>query len=134
MAKNELSTEDKIFRTAYNIFLLYGFHGTTLQQIASEAKVNKSVIHYYFRSKERLYIKIVETVVALILKTDVKFISNRGKIKKPAWFIFTELYNNKFLFERTLKELYTNDYERKIYDIKKWLENVTIHNFNIWNN
>jgi AcrR family transcriptional regulator len=55
MKNNEISAEDRIFNVAYKIFLLFGYHGTTLQQIAMQAGVNKSAVHYYFRSKERLY-------------------------------------------------------------------------------
>ena len=49
MSNIESNTEDKIFQAAHSIFLLYGYHGTTLQKIAFEAQVNKSAIHYYFR-------------------------------------------------------------------------------------
>ena len=122
MANNELSTEDKIFDAVNNIFLLYGYHGTTLQQIATVAGINKSAIHYYFRSKERLYIKVVENALISILNTDFLFITNRKRLKNPAWFLFTELYNNKELFERTVKDLYPDDWDQKTIEIKKWLE------------
>ena len=48
-----LTTEQKILKAAKKTFLRFGFHGTTLQQIASMAGVNKSMIHYYFRTKEK---------------------------------------------------------------------------------
>ena len=121
MANNELSTEDKIFDAANNIFLLYGYHGTTLQHIATEADVNKSAIHYYFRSKERLYLKVVENVLNPILNIDFLFITNRKRLEKSVWFLFTELYNNKELFERTVEELYPDDWNKKISEIKKCL-------------
>ena len=60
MPNDNLSTEDLIFQAANNIFLLYGYHGTTLHQIAVMAGVNKSAIHYYFRSKEKLYGNVVK--------------------------------------------------------------------------
>jgi AcrR family transcriptional regulator len=121
MAKNELNTEAKILDAANSIFLLYGYHGTTLQQIASKAVVNKSAIHYYFRSKESLYIKVVEGILDQILSTDIMSVTNRKRFEKCGWFLFTELYNNEELFERTLEELYPDEWDKKISQIKKWL-------------
>ena len=122
MIKRLLKTEDRILDSAYNIFLLFGYHGTTLQQIAMQAGVNKSAVHYYFRSKERLYIKVVKKVLDLPLNTKVNTNTNRKVFDKTTWFLITELYNNKNLFERTLKELYPYDWYEKSKDLEKWLE------------
>ena len=97
MPENELSTEDKIFQAARHIFLLYGYHGTTLQKVASEAQINKSAIHYYFRSKDRLYIKIVEYVLISIFTSNSLFNTNQKGIENQKWFLYTELYNNENL-------------------------------------
>ena len=71
MDNNELNTENKILEAANSIFMLYGYHGTTLQQIAVKANVHKSAIHYYFRSKEKLYSKVIK-----LLFDSWKFLSN----------------------------------------------------------
>ncbi|MBA4410286.1 MAG: TetR family transcriptional regulator [Bacteroidota bacterium] len=126
MANNELSAEAKILEAANSIFLLYGYHATILQQIATEADVNTAAIHYYFRTKERLYHKVVENVLELILNTDSLVITNQERLKKLGWFLFTELYNNKERFEKTVKELYPDNYDKKISEIKKWLEFAAI--------
>ena len=115
------STEDKILQAAQNIFLLYGYHGTTLHQIAELAGVNKSAIHYYFRSKEKLYSKVVKFVLENILKEGINF-ENKKIIEKQRWFLFTELYNNQNLFERTLKELYLNNWDKKLNELNDLLE------------
>lgn len=122
MANTELSTEAKILEAANSIFLQFGYHGTTLQQIATKAGVNTAAIHYYFRSKERLYFKVVENVLDRILSAYFEVSTNRKEIKKPQWFLFTELYNNNERFEKTVKELYPDDWNQKIIEIKKWLE------------
>jgi len=122
MTNKLINTEDKIFIAAYKIFLLFGYHGTTLQQIAMQAGVNKSAVHYYFRSKERLYIKVVKKVIDLTINTKVNNNTNRKGFEKTTWFLITELYNNKILFERTLKELYPDDWDEKSKGLMKWLE------------
>lgn len=122
LKNNDINTEDRVLDAAYYIFLLYGFHGTTLQKIANEAGVNKATIHYYFRSKEKLYGIVVELIIGLILNAEFDFASNREKVEKPIWFLYTELYNNRDIFERTIKKLYPNDWLKKITDLNNWLE------------
>ncbi|MDA3868230.1 MAG: TetR/AcrR family transcriptional regulator [Salinivirgaceae bacterium] len=122
MANTELSTEDKIFKAANNILLLYGYHGTTMQKIAILAGVHKSEIHYYFRSKEKLYIRVVKSVIENFLDSCTDLIPNQVIIEQQRWFLFTELYNNQDLFEKSLKEIYLNDWNKKLNDIKKLLK------------
>jgi AcrR family transcriptional regulator len=124
MENNELNTESKILEAATNTFLLFGYHGTTLQLIADKAGVNTAAIHYYFRSKERLYLKVVENAVDLFLKNGSQINANSKMVEESRWFFFTELYNNKELFEKTLQELYPDDWDRNLSEIKNWLDNM----------
>jgi len=48
-------TEALILEASRKVFLEYGFDGATMQQIADEAGINKALLHYYFRSKDRLF-------------------------------------------------------------------------------
>ena len=41
MANNELNSEAKILEAANSIFLQFGYHGTTLQQIATKQMLTK---------------------------------------------------------------------------------------------
>jgi AcrR family transcriptional regulator len=127
MKNEKINAEDKILYAAYNIFLLFGYHGTTLQKIATKAGVNKSAVHYYFRSKERLYLKVVEKILDQIFASGQNTRAFRGGSEKSVWFLVTELYNNVSLFEQTLKELFPNDWDKTLKDIKKWLEIKTVH-------
>ena len=47
-------TEERILEAARRVFLRVGTQGARMQEIADEAGVNKALLHYYFRSKERL--------------------------------------------------------------------------------
>jgi TetR/AcrR family transcriptional regulator len=49
------STESTILEAAKKVFIGHGFDGTSMQQIANEAGINKSLLHYYFRNKEKLF-------------------------------------------------------------------------------
>lgn len=48
-------TEGKILNAAKNVFLKKGMDGARMQEIADEAGINKALLHYYFRTKERLF-------------------------------------------------------------------------------
>jgi len=58
------STEDKILEAAKTVFVNKGMEGARMQEIADEAGINKALLHYYFRSKERLF----EAIFAEIIK------------------------------------------------------------------
>lgn len=47
-------TEQRILNAAHTIFLRRGTAGARMQEIAAEAGVNQALLHYYFRTKERL--------------------------------------------------------------------------------
>ena len=49
------NTEQKILEAARTVFVKKGFDGARMQEIADEASINKALLHYYFRNKERLF-------------------------------------------------------------------------------
>ena len=53
MAKDS-DTERRILDAARAVFIRRGTAGARMQEIAEEASVNQALLHYYFRSKERL--------------------------------------------------------------------------------
>jgi AcrR family transcriptional regulator len=60
--KPDADTEQKILDAAHAVFLRSGTAGARMQEIADEAGVNKALLHYYFRSKERLAAAVFERV------------------------------------------------------------------------
>lgn len=57
------ATEELIKEKARVLFFQKGFLDATTQEIADEAKVNRALIHYYFRSREQLLDVILEETV-----------------------------------------------------------------------
>lgn len=47
-------TERRILQAARSVFIRRGTSGARMQEIAAEAGVNQALLHYYFRSKDRL--------------------------------------------------------------------------------
>jgi TetR/AcrR family transcriptional regulator len=56
-------TEVKILLSAKKVFYQKGLKGARMQEIADDAGVNKAMLHYYFRSKEKLFDKVFEESV-----------------------------------------------------------------------
>ncbi|NRA49312.1 MAG: TetR/AcrR family transcriptional regulator [Phaeodactylibacter sp.] len=51
----ELTTEEKIRHAARKVFTSKGFAAARMQEIADEAEINKGLLHYYYRSKKKLF-------------------------------------------------------------------------------
>ena len=47
--------EEKILAAARNVFTTKGMAGARMQDIADEAGINKALLHYYFRDKDKLF-------------------------------------------------------------------------------
>jgi TetR/AcrR family transcriptional regulator len=81
-----IQTEELIKSTAKKIFFQKGHLHATTQEIADEAGVNRALIHYYFRSRDQLFRKVLEeAVLETRNKIDDIFSSNepfREKISK----------------------------------------------------
>ena len=48
----------RILRSAQRSFGRFGYQGTSLNRIATEANVSKSLLHYHFESKEHLFLEV----------------------------------------------------------------------------
>ncbi|MEM1271574.1 MAG: TetR/AcrR family transcriptional regulator [Bacteroidota bacterium] len=57
------AAELRILDAAHRVFSVQGTAGARMQEIADEAGVNKSMLHYYFRSKARLADAVFERAV-----------------------------------------------------------------------
>lgn len=55
MSDKEKNTERIILEAAKKVFLQKGHSGARMQEIADEAGINKALLHYYFRSKDKLF-------------------------------------------------------------------------------
>ncbi len=54
MSKGQFSTKERILDAAETLFAQYGFGGTSLRQVTSQADVNIAAVNYHFGSKENL--------------------------------------------------------------------------------
>ena len=60
MAKKD-NKEQEILLAAEKLFAEKGFKGATTSLIAAEAGVTHAMLHYYFRTKEQIFLKVCDS-------------------------------------------------------------------------
>lgn len=136
----DISAEEKILNAAKRVFENKGMSGARMQEIADEAKINKSLLHYYYRSKQLLFEAVFKTAfsklapqINIILNSDqsicekVKNFSNNYitfMIKHPYLpnFILQELNRNpdfvkELISEKTFPSM--KNFKNQIHDAVK---------------
>ncbi|WP_321346414.1 TetR family transcriptional regulator [uncultured Draconibacterium sp.] len=104
------NTEEKILAAARNVFIHKGMDGARMQEIADEAGINKALLHYYFRSKQKLFEAIFKSVFGKIMP-NVMLMVNSDKPIEDKLGAFIENYIdiltiNPFLPTFILKEIH----------------------------
>lgn len=51
----DTSTEEKILTAAKEVFVQKGYAAARMQEIADRAEINKGLLHYYFKNKDKLF-------------------------------------------------------------------------------
>lgn len=97
----EQDTEQKIFEAARRVFMQKGTARARMQDIADEAGVNKALLHYYFRSKERLaeavFLRAARTLFPRMLQTLASDRPLREKLHRAVNLEFDMLEENPYL-------------------------------------
>ncbi len=57
----EATTEERILDAAMKVFTRKGFAATRTEEIAKEAGINRTLLHYYYRDKQTIFNLIFET-------------------------------------------------------------------------
>lgn len=79
--KNTPNARNRILQAAVKVFAEKSFEGARIEEIASEARVPKSLIYYHFESKDKLLEVLTQNFIdeytALILKADADAVQNK---------------------------------------------------------
>lgn len=76
--KRNGSTEEAILRAAEKEFMEKGLEGARTVKIARNAGVTHSMLHYYFRTKEQLFDKIMQDKFKLIVESVLKILGDES--------------------------------------------------------
>ena len=124
MTEQERSTEEIIFDAAQKVFIEKGFNGARMEEIAREASINKALLHYYYRTKEKLFKAIFERVfksfvpnILTFWDSDLPFFT---KIER-----FVETYVNFIMKNPFIPNFIMNELNRNPDNIAEMLGNAT---------
>jgi AcrR family transcriptional regulator len=102
-------TEQRILDAAHAVFLRRGTTGARMQEIAEEAGVNKALLHYYFRSKERLaeavFVRAARGLLPPVIETLGSDATLEEKVERVVAIEIDHLSRNRFLPGYILSEL-----------------------------
>ena len=106
------NTEEKILVAAQEVFIEKGMDGARMQEIADKAGINKALLHYYFRTKQKLFEAIFEMVFSKIFPNLMAMVHSELPFEEKLG-IFLEKYisllqKNPFLPTFILKEMNRN--------------------------
>ena len=90
-SQRDESTEQRILDAAHAVFIRSGTAGARTQEIAKEAGVNSALLHYYFRSKERLAEAVFTRAAGQLLPTVIRIASDAALEDKVDQVVQTEL-------------------------------------------
>ena len=76
----QTETEEKIIASAEKLFYQKGKAGTSMQDIADDAGINRTLLNYYFRSKDQLFEAVFRKALggfvpdlAALMNTEISF-------------------------------------------------------------
>lgn len=121
----DTSTEERILAAARKVFIAHGLTGARMQEIADEAGINKALLHYYFRSKEKLFETILtETMQSFLPRINAIFTSELPVEEKIAAFCseyIDKMLDNPFIPLFVVNEINNqpDDFFKKIWGGKK---------------
>ena len=79
--QRDRDTEQRILDAAHRVFLRRGSAGARTQEIADEAGVNKALLHYYFRSKDRLAEAVFRRAAAALFPPVLATLASAGTLE-----------------------------------------------------
>lgn len=129
MSENDKLTEEKIFDAATDVFVEKGLDGARMQDIADHAGINKALLHYYFRTKDKLFSAVFEMIAKKIFKKFAPVFDDDLNLEEKIRFFFRE--HISFLQANPrLPGFLLNEVNRNPARIKKLLNNIDFNN--IW--
>jgi AcrR family transcriptional regulator len=110
--KEERATEELILQCAEKVFHRSGFDGARMQEIADEAGINKALLHYYFRSKDRLFDAVFSAAVSRLVPPVFSMLNTQKPLtEKIADFVrqyFMTVMEHPFLPGFIIHEMHRN--------------------------
>ncbi|WP_372640353.1 TetR/AcrR family transcriptional regulator [Ancylomarina sp.] len=97
MEKKLIETQENILAAARTIFAKKGLAGARMQEIADAAGINKALLHYYYRSKEKLFEQVFEEAFKKLVGPLAAFLADDSEL-------FLKIRNICTLYHKVMAE------------------------------
>lgn len=125
MTERDKQTEEKIFESATEVFIEKGMDGARMQDIANHAGINKSLLHYYYRTKEHLFNAVFEMIAGQMFRKFSPILDENLSLEEKIRFFFRE--HISFMQQNPrLPSFVLNEFHRNPERIKKLIRNIDI--------
>jgi TetR/AcrR family transcriptional regulator len=115
------TTEQKIFEAARIVFQKKGLAGARMQEIADGAGINKALLHYYFRTKDKLFEAIFsEVFVNISSGFERLFMTEMGVIERFS--VIVDIYIDNLLKNRQIPLFVLNEMNQNPEKIQMLIE------------
>jgi TetR/AcrR family transcriptional regulator len=129
MTESDKQTEERIFDAATDVFLDKGMDGARMQDIADRASINKALLHYYYRSKDKLFNAVFEKIAEKVFSKFAPVLNENLTLEEKIRFFYRE--HITFLQKNPrLPAFILNEINRNPSRIRKILKNFDINK--IW--
>jgi len=125
MTETDKQTEEKIFDAATEVFVDRGMDGTRMQHIADRAGIHKSLLHYYYRTKDRLFEAVFEKIADQMFRKFAPVFDENLSLEDKIRFFYRE--HIEFLKKNPrLPAFILNEINRNPERVRKLLKNIDI--------
>jgi AcrR family transcriptional regulator len=127
----DIEVRSQIIDSATKYFSRYGFHKTTMDEIARNIHKAKGVLYYYFRNKEDLFNEVLKQELGSVKAALLKIVnSNKNALTILTDYILTRfrLLNNAVNYHETLKADFFEKYHF-VKDVREDFENFDQNQF-----
>lgn len=140
MKLKDRNTEKDILDAAKLIFMEKGLYGARMQDIANQAGINKALLHYYFRNKERLFDEVFGgalsryfqnmdvisdeslPILERVLTYSDRFVKFLSEYPQMSIFLIKEISSNQELFHAKVTGLKKNQHYSLITLLNKGMQ------------
>jgi AcrR family transcriptional regulator len=88
----QLNSRERLVETAIDIFAEKGYAGTSVREIVDRAGVSKPVLYYYFKSKEGLFLAILDMAENLQKQLLAEVLESQGRVLDRLLLLYRRLY------------------------------------------
>lgn len=99
-------TREEILKKAMKLFVVKGYHNTSIRDIAEESKMSTGAIYHHFKSKEEIAVELFNRTVSFLSNLFNKIINSddtiENKIKKLVFNLLKMAKDDKAVLEYAL--------------------------------